>query len=59
VVVNGNVDGWRITGNQIHDNNNIGIDAIGYEPTITGADRYTNVNRARNGYIGGSVKRSV
>jgi hypothetical protein len=52
VVVNGNVDGWRITGNHIHDNNNIGIDAIGYEPTITGADRYTNVNRARNGYIG-------
>lgn len=52
VVVNGNVDGWRIAGNRIHDNNNIGIDAIGYEPTITGKDRYTDVNRARNGYIG-------
>ena len=31
VVVNGNVKGWRIAGNHIHDNNNIGIDAIGYE----------------------------
>jgi hypothetical protein len=52
VVVNGNVDGWRITGNRIHDNNNIGIDAIGFEPTISGKDRYTDINRARNGYIG-------
>ncbi len=51
VVVNGNVDGWSITGNDIHDNNNIGIDAIGYEPTISGKDRYTDVNRARNGVI--------
>jgi hypothetical protein len=52
VVVNGNVDGWRITGNRIHDDNNIGIDAIGYEQTISGKDRYTDINRARNGYIG-------
>ncbi|MFC1413236.1 hypothetical protein ACEZCY_28890 [Streptacidiphilus sp. N1-12] len=52
VVVNGNVDGWRITGNRIHDNNNIGIDAIGYEPTLPARYRYTDLNRARNGYIG-------
>jgi hypothetical protein len=52
VVVNGNVDGWQIVGNRIHDNNNIGIDAIGYEPTLTGTYRYTDTNRARNGYIG-------
>lgn len=51
VVVNGNVDGWRITGNNIHDNNNIGIDAIGFEPTLGGANRYTIKNRARNGVI--------
>ena len=31
VVVNGNVTHWRITGNHIHDDNNIGIDAIGWE----------------------------
>jgi hypothetical protein len=51
VVVNGNVDRWAISDNNIHDNNNIGIDAIGYEPTISGKDRYTGVNRARNGVI--------
>ena len=51
LVVNGNVDGWSITDNNIHDNNNIGIDAIGFEPTISGAARFTDVNRARNGVI--------
>jgi len=51
LVVNGNVDGWWITDNNIHDNNNIGIDAIGFEPTISGAARFTDVNRARNGVI--------
>ncbi len=54
VVVNGNVDGWTISNNDIHDNNNIGIDAIGYEPTLSGADRYTDLNRARNGVISGN-----
>jgi len=51
VVVNGNVDGWRITRNSVHDNDNIGIDAIGYEPTLRGAARYTQANRARHGEI--------
>jgi hypothetical protein len=51
LVVNGNVNGWAITHNNIHDNNNIGIDAIGYEDTISGPQRFTDVNRARNGTI--------
>jgi hypothetical protein len=51
LVLNGNVDGWSVTHNVIHDNNNIGIDAIGFEPTIGGAARFTDVNRARNGLI--------
>jgi hypothetical protein len=51
VVLNGNVDGWSVTHNVIHDNNNIGIDAIGFEPTISGPARFTEVNRARNGLI--------
>jgi hypothetical protein len=51
VVVNGNVRNWRIVGNRIHDNDNIGIDAIGFEPTLTGKYRYTQANRARNGVI--------
>lgn len=55
VVVNGNVRGWRILNNHIHDNNNIGIDAIGYEETIKGRARWTDVNRARNGVIANNV----
>lgn len=59
VVVNGNVDGWRISGNRIHDDNNIGIDAIGFEPTLSGAYRYTDLNRARNGVISGNVVENI
>jgi len=55
VVVNGNVDGWAIRGNRIHDNDNIGIDAIGFEPTLPGKYRYTQLNRARNGVIAGNT----
>ena len=33
LVVNGNVTNFRITGNTVHDNNNIGIDVIGFEHT--------------------------
>jgi hypothetical protein len=51
VVVNGNVTGWAIRENHIHDNDNIGIDAIGYEETISGRLRYTDTNRARDGVI--------
>jgi hypothetical protein len=59
VVVNGNVDGWRISGNDIHDNNNIGIDAIGYEPTLPARFRYTDLNRARHGVISDNTVRNI
>jgi hypothetical protein len=55
VVVNGNVNGWSITRNHIRDNDNIGIDAIGFEPTLTGKYRYTQRNRARDGVIADNV----
>ena len=55
VVVNGNVDGWTISHNHIYDNDNIGIDAIGFESTLSGANRYTMRNRARNGVIADNV----
>ncbi len=55
VVVNGNVNHWTISHNQIHDNDNIGIDAIGFEPTLSGKYRYTQTNRARNGVIAGNT----
>lgn len=44
---NGNVDTFTVTNNLIHDNDNIGIDAIGFEKTSPDP-RY---DRARNGYI--------
>ncbi|HEY1015542.1 MAG TPA: right-handed parallel beta-helix repeat-containing protein, partial [Herpetosiphonaceae bacterium] len=45
LVVNGNVDGFTITNNLVHDTNNIAIDAIGYEGVAPSNDR------ARNGLI--------
>jgi Right handed beta helix region len=44
----GNVDTFTITNNTIHDNNNIGIDAIGFE----GVSPNSTYDQARNGYIG-------
>ena len=55
VVVNGNVAHWSIVDNHIYDVNNIGIDAIGFEPTLSGPYRYTNTNRARYGLIAANV----
>ena len=59
VVVNGNVAGWSITGNRVHDTDNIGIDAIGYESTIRGPARWTMANRARDGLIAGNTVTNV
>ncbi|MFF9410570.1 hypothetical protein ACF1B0_34345 [Streptomyces anandii] len=59
VVVNGNVAGWSITHNHVHDDNNIGIDAIGYEPTLPKAWRYTDLNRARDGVIGWNTVENI
>jgi hypothetical protein len=47
LVVNGNVDGFRVTHNTVHDNNNIGIDLIGHERTAKDPE----VDIARNGVI--------
>ena len=52
---NGNGDHWRVFGNHVYDDNNIGIDAIGYEPTVTGRYRYTDRDRARHGVIADNV----
>jgi len=51
VVVNGNVDGFCITRNYIHDNNNIGIDVIGGERVSENRE----LNAARNGVVCGNV----
>lgn len=48
LTLDGNVDTFTLANNLIHDNNNIGIDAIGYE----GVSPNPAYDQARNGYIG-------
>ena len=47
LVVNGNVTNFRITHNVVHDNNNIGIDIIGFEHTAPDPA----VDQARDGIV--------
>jgi hypothetical protein len=48
LAINGNVLTWEVTNNEIHHNDNIGIDAIGFEGTSKGIDQ------ARDGNITGN-----
>jgi parallel beta-helix repeat protein len=48
IVINGNVDGFQITDNQVYNSNNIGIDVIGGERVGQGNDRARNGLIARN-----------
>ena len=50
LVINGNVTGFQVTNNRVHDNNNIGIDAIGFE----GVSSDPATDQARNGLISGN-----
>jgi hypothetical protein len=50
LVVNGNVTNFRITHNVVHDNNNIGIDVIGFERTAPDPA----VDQARDGVVSGN-----
>lgn len=51
LVVNGNVTNFRITHNVVHDNNNIGIDVIGFERTTPDPA----VDQARDGVVSGNL----
>jgi len=51
LVVNGNVTNFRITHNIVHDNNNIGIDVIGFEHTAPDLA----VDQARDGVVSGNL----
>lgn len=55
VVVNGNVDGFVIKNNYIHNSNNIAIDAIGFE----GSSPDSKYDQARSGLIFGNVIHAV
>ena len=56
VVLNGNVDGFRIERNVVHDCDNIGIDMIGFEGT---ARHPKNDGSGRNPYDADFVRRGV
>ena len=64
VVLNGNIDGFLIEENLIHDNNNIGIDMIGFEGTAKcpdpapGISPYA-VDMARNGICRNNSVRNI
>ena len=49
--INGNVQYWTVSNNLIHDNNNIGIDAIGFE----GTSPNSATDQARDGSIVGNT----
>lgn len=51
LAVDGNVQNWRITNNILHDNNNIGIVAIGFEAVSPSAAS----DQARDGTISGNT----
>lgn len=51
LVLNGNVEKFIVANNHIHDNDNIGIDAIGFEGTSP-SDEY---DQARDGVIRGNL----
>jgi hypothetical protein len=55
LVVNGNVAGFRITKNTVHDNSNIGIDVIGFERTAPDPA----VDRARDGVVSENLVYSI
>jgi hypothetical protein len=51
LVVNGNVNRFEVLFNDVHDNNNIGYDFIGYEGECDGCGE---TDRARNGIVRGN-----
>lgn len=51
MVMNGNVERFTISNNKVHDNDNIGIDMIGYE----GENPDPAVDRARDGTVVGNL----
>jgi cysteine-rich repeat protein len=53
MVLNGNVEDFVVSNNTVHDNNNIGIDMIGFENECSGcAD---GLDRARDGLVVGNL----
>lgn len=54
LVLNGNVEGFEVTGNYVHDCDNIGIDVIGYEHDKSDRDRARGT-KDNHGIVAGNV----
>ncbi len=59
VAINGDVDTFTVCNNYIHDCDNIGIDAIGYEKTHGKDGATQEKDRARNGKIYGNTVENI
>ena len=57
MVINGNIDGFLIQGNKVHDNNNIGIDMIGFEGWACHQDNISGVNPYEVDYVRNGICR--
>ncbi|USX29519.1 hypothetical protein NHH73_15000 [Oxalobacteraceae bacterium OTU3CINTB1] len=55
LVINGNVDRFEVLNNNVHDNNNIGFDFIGYEGTCEGCGEK---DRVRNGMVRDNIAKN-
>lgn len=55
LVINGNVDRFEVLNNNVHDNNNIGFDFIGYEGECAGCGEN---DRVRNGMVRDNVAKN-
>ncbi len=55
VTLNGNVTTFQVTNNRVHDNNNIGIDFIGFEKTCLDARQ----DQARDGVCRGNIVTNI
>ncbi len=53
LVLNGNVENFTVSNNSVHDNNNIGIDMIGFEGECGGCP--DSLDRARDGVVSGNL----
>lgn len=54
-VINGNVDRFEVLDNNVHDNNNIGFDFIGYEGECSGCGEK---DRVRNGLVRNNIAKN-
>jgi hypothetical protein len=55
LVINGNVDRFEVLSNNVHDNNNIGLDFIGYEGECSGCGEK---DRVRNGIVRDNIAKN-